>query len=364
MLNKQEVSFPLFQLVNEQGEYSGDIIQDFDPKLLVELYEWMLRVRQYDSRLLKMQRQGRIGTYAPFRGQEAAQIGSAFALEKEDWIFPSYRDLAACLVHGMPLSQIIKFVKGHFDGGKTPEGVNVFPVQIIIAAQTLHATGNAWASKLKGERKVTVSYFGDGATSEGDFHEALNFASVYQVPVIFFCQNNHWAISVPLEKQMASETIAQKALAYGMKGIRVDGNDCLAVYKAMKESIESARSCGGPILIEAVTYRQGPHTTADDPTKYRSQDEVERWISRKDPIARLKTLLSTEGLWSEEKEASLLQEVNLEMTRIVEEVEQLMAPAPHEIFNHVFTEPNPMLAAQQREMKERGSKKGAIRIND
>ncbi|WP_018664487.1 pyruvate dehydrogenase (acetyl-transferring) E1 component subunit alpha [Heyndrickxia acidiproducens] len=359
MLEKQTPSFPLFQILDVEG--NCDCLHEFDRGLLLHMYQWMLRSREYDIRLLKMQRQGRIGTYAPFKGQEAAQIGSAFPLEKQDWIFPSYRDIAACMVHGMPLSQVLKFVKGYFEGGKSPDGIPIFPIQIIIAAQTLHAAGCALAAKLKGEKSVSVCYFGDGATSQGDFHEALNFASVYKAPVVFFCQNNQWAISVPLARQMASETIAQKAVAYGIKGVRVDGNDVLAVYQVMKEAVESARRGEGPVLIEAVTCRIGPHTTSDDPAKYRNQKEVEAFAMQKDPLTRMKKLIFKEGLWTEEEEQQFLKQANSEMTAIVAEIEKTNPTSPDETFNHVYASPGALLAEQQQDLKHLLKQKGAFR---
>src|SRR5699024_5780442 len=202
---------------------NGEVLQSIDDisdEELIEMYKWMVKSRIYDERSMKYQRQGRIGTYAPFKGQEAAQVGSAFALNKDDWIYPSYREGAASLVHGISMSQLFLYTMGHFKGLSQTEA-NIFPIQIIIAAQCLHAVGGAWASKYKESGDVSVAYLGDGGTSEGDFHEALNFAGLYELPVVFFVQNNQWAISVPFSKQTASKTIAQKALAYGIDGIQV-----------------------------------------------------------------------------------------------------------------------------------------------
>ncbi|WP_431030410.1 pyruvate dehydrogenase (acetyl-transferring) E1 component subunit alpha [Lysinibacillus sp. LZ02] len=271
----------------------------------VDMYKHMLRARTFDDIALKYQRQGKIGTYAPIRGQEAAQVGSTFALTQKDWIYPSYREIASMLVHGMPMKQFFCYVMGKMAGMHLKD-IPIFPIQIIIGAQLLHAVGGAWASKYKDEDSVSVAYMGDGGTSEGDFHEALNFAGVYKLPVIFFIQNNQWAISVPIEKQTASRSIAQKALAYGITGIQVDGNDVLAVFEVMKLAVEKAKK-GEPVLVEAITYRQGPHTTADDPTKYREKDEVEQWL-KNDPIIRMKKLLLSRNLWSEEQEEAFLKE--------------------------------------------------------
>lgn len=353
MIDQNELQIEMVQLLDENGNGEEETLHSFSDDVLITLYQWMRKARVVDERLLKMQRQGRIGTYAPFSGQEAAQIGSVLALDKDDWLFPSYREMAACLAHGMPLTQIFHYVRGHVLGGKTPAGLNIFPIQIIIGAQTLHATGCAWATKLKGERHVSVCYFGDGATSEGDFHEALNFAAVYQVPVIFFCQNNHYAISVPIQKQTASRTIAQKALAYGMKGVLVDGNDVLAVYQTMKEAVQMAREEKGPVLIEALTYRLGPHTTSDDPTKYRSEEEVERWKRTKDPLHRLRKLLEKRNIWTDAQEEAFVAQVNDEVTKAYEEAASVEAPSLADIFRYVYDEPSPLLYEQQQEVIRR-----------
>lgn len=271
----------------------------------IEMYKHMVQGRIFDGIALKFQRQGKIKTYPPIRGQEAAQVGSAYALTSNDWIYPSYRDIAASFVHGMPIDKFFCYTMGKMAGQHLTD-LSIFPIQIVIGAQFLHAVGGAWASQYKGEDSVSVAYMGDGGTSEGDFHEALNFAGVYKLPVVFFIQNNQWAISNPIHKQTASQTIAQKALAYGITGIRVDGNDVLAVYEATKLAIEKAKN-GEPVLIEAVTFRQGPHTTADDPTKYRDQAEVEQWLTN-DPIERMKKFIVSTGLWDERQEEELLKE--------------------------------------------------------
>lgn len=349
MYEENQLNFEQIQLLDEQGHMkSKSTISD---DTLLEMYRWMLKARLIDEKLLRLQRQGRIGTYAPFSGQEAAQIGSALALEKHDWICPSYRDLAACMVHGMPFEQVMQYVKGHLHGGKTPDGINIIPIQIIIAAQTLHAVGIAFASKLKKEQSVSVSYFGDGATSEGDFHEALNFASVYQLPVVFFCQNNKYAISVPLKQQMASRTIAQKAIAYGMKGVQVDGNDVIGVYEVMKEAVDRARSGQGPTLIEADTYRLGPHTTSDDPNKYRPKEEELEWIRQKDPILRLRKLLEGKALWTWGNEEKLINDLQLELDNQIQEIEQHDPPKIEESFHYVYSKMNPQLVEQQKMIK-------------
>lgn len=343
-----------YQILDLNGDADESAISELniDDTTLLSMYEWMLKGRKMDKKLLNMQRQGRIGTYSPFSGQEAAQIGSAIALKNTDWMFPSYRDMGACLVHGVPIRQIVRYFSGHIEGSSTPEDVNVMPLQIIIAGQIPQAAGCAWASKLRGENDVTITYFGDGATSQGDFHEGLNFASVFKVPAIFFCQNNHWAISVPFHKQTGSETIAQKAIAYGMKGIRVDGNDILAVYKATKEAIERARKNEGPTLIEAVTYRIGPHTTSDDPTKYREKQEVEEW-SERDPIVRLELYLKKRGLLTDEQKQDLDNELEQEVLNEIKLAEETTPTSLEQVFDHVYDEPYTLLQEQKDEVVQR-----------
>ncbi|AUI37093.1 pyruvate dehydrogenase (acetyl-transferring) E1 component subunit alpha [[Bacillus] caldolyticus] len=357
MFDPDQLSVEVVQILDENGNGDEGKLAAFSDEWLLRAYREMRRARVIDERLLRMQRQGRIGTYAPFSGQEAAQIGSALALHKDDWIFPSYREVAVCLMHGMPLEQFFHYVQGRLSGKRMPDGVNIFPTQIIIAAQTLHAVGCAWASKLKGEPHVSVAYFGDGATSEGDFHEAMNFAAVYNVPVIFFCQNNQYAISVPYRKQTASRTIAQKALAYGMKGVLVDGNDVLAVYETMKQAVEAARRGEGPMLIEALTYRLGPHTTADDPTKYRRPEEVETWRA-KDPLRRLRLLLERRGLWTEAQEDALVAQVNDEVTAAYEEAIASKSGSIVDAFDCVYSEAPKLLAEQKDEVMRRKQRSG------
>ena len=315
LLNSEMINVQTVQYLDENGMKLHEV-ESVSTNELLEMYKWMVKSRVFDERAMKYQRQGRIGTYAPFKGQEAAQIGSAFALEKNDWIYPSYREVASSLVHGMPMSQFFLYTMGHIKGQHQPD-INIFPVQIIIAAQCLHAVGGAWASKYKGEDGISVAYVGDGGTSEGDFHEALNFAGVFKLPVIFFVQNNQWAISVPFSKQTASASIAQKALAYGIDGIQVDGNDVIAVYLTMKEAVKRARE-GKPTLIEAITYRQGPHTTADDPSKYRNQDEEAEW-KFKDPLKRVKTYLINNELWNESLDEKEYEKAEEMVTQAFEE---------------------------------------------
>ncbi|GGE08175.1 pyruvate dehydrogenase (acetyl-transferring) E1 component subunit alpha [Marinithermofilum abyssi] len=316
----------------------------------LDLYRWMVKVRLFDRRAVILQRQGRIGTYAPLEGQEAAQVGSALALGREDWIFPSYREHGVSMIAGMPLAHILLYWMGRVEGNTAPEGVRVLPPYVPIATQMPQAMGAAWASKLKRESSLAIAYFGDGATSEGDFHEACNFAGVFQLPVLFFCQNNQYAISVPFSRQSATSTVAEKGQAYGIPSVRVDGNDVLAVYHVTAEAAERARNGGGATLIEAVTYRQGSHTTADDATRYRDPEEVRIWVEERDPVDRCRRLLEREGLLSEEYIASWEECCKKEIQEAVDAAERAKAPPPTHLFNHVFETLPPSLLRQREEL--------------
>ncbi|BCJ85468.1 pyruvate dehydrogenase (acetyl-transferring) E1 component subunit alpha [Effusibacillus dendaii] len=342
----------MYQILAEDGSVRGDLPELSDDKL-IEFYKWMLLTRLYDQRAFNLQRQGRIGTYAPFSGQEAAQIGSFAALKNTDWLATSYREMAGLIYHGLPMEHALLYSMGHPDGGKMPTNLNVLPVQIIIAGQVLHAVGAGLASKLRGESNIAVTYYGDGASSQGDVHEAMNFAAVYKAPVIFFCQNNHWAISVPVSKQMATPTIAQKAVAYGMEGIRVDGNDVLAVYSAMKYAADRARSGEGPTLIEAVTYRLGSHTTADDPTRYRNETELKEWQEKRDPLIRFRIFLENKGIWNEQQENEWREEAKQKIDAAVEKAESHPKAEPSSFFDHVYADLTGPLAEQKQDFVQR-----------
>lgn len=340
----------LTRILEADGSCQGGAdLPKLSPEQLLEMYRWMLLMRTFDTRAVTLHRQGRIGTYPPLQGQEAAQIGSAFALQKEDWIFPSYRDQAALMVHGQTLERSLWYWMGREEGSVAPADANIFPIAIPIATQIPHAVGMAWAARLQGDTAATIVYFGDGATSEGDFHEGANFAAVFKVPCVLFCQNNHYAISLPVGDQTASETLAQKAAAYGMPGVRVDGNDILAVYKVTKEALARARSGGGPTLIEAVTYRTGPHTTVDDPHRYRSEDEVARW-QQMDPLERFRRFLEGQGHWHAELEEKMLAAARQQVAAAVEAAEALPPPQPEDIFDYVYATVPPHLQEQRDEL--------------
>lgn len=304
----------------------GEIVnEDLLPKLtddqLKEIMYRMVFTRTWDDRAVNLGRQGRLGFYAPVSGQEATMVGSEFALEKEDFICPGYRDMPQIVWHGLPLYQAFLYSRGHQHGGQIPDGVNVLMPQIIIGAQILHAMGIAMGYKLKKQKQVVITYTGDGGSSEGDFYEGLNFAGVYKLPVIFFVQNNGYAITTPFAKQTAALSIAHKAVAAGIKGVKVDGMDVLAVIKAVQDAAERGRNGEGATLIEAVTYRFRPHSLSDDATKYRTKEEEGQW-NEKDPIARLAKYLEKKGLWTDEDTARVKDEAKAKVNEQIKKAEQ------------------------------------------
>ena len=335
-------------ILDSDGKLDTSLEPDLAPGDLKRLYRSMVLGRRLDERMVRLQRQGRIGTFAPIKGQEASQIGSVFSLRPNDWMVPSFRETAAMIWRGWPIEKLLQFFAGYLEGGVPAPNQHDLPVTIPVATQLPHAVGLAYAAQYRGDDVVVMAYFGDGATSEGDFHEAMNFAGVWHVPVVFVCQNNQWAISVPLKKQTHSRTIAQKALAYGFSGLQVDGNDVLAVYAATHEAVERARAGDGPTLIECVTYRLGVHTTADDPTKYRTNEEVEAW-ERKDPLTRFGEYLKKKNLLEE----GLEEQVDAEIAAAVERFESLGAPDPLTMFDHAYATPPADLLAQREAMARR-----------
>lgn len=352
-----EQLFPVRQVLSADGRLLEPLPAFLAPQQLKDVYRHMVYLRVFDQRCLNLQRQGRMGTFAPFSGQEASQVGSAYLLRPDrDWIFPTYRDHGAMHVMGVPFVNILRYFMGDEKGSRAPDGVNAFPISIPIATQLVHAVGAAWAGKLRGEDTVAVGYAGDGGTSPGDFHEALNFAAVFKVGAIIFIQNNRYAISTPNSRQFNTPTIAQRALAYGITGVRVDGQDVLAVLSVMHEAIERAKSGGGPTLVESVTFRYGPHTTSDDPKRYRTKEELEEWQAR-DPIERLRRYLSAQGGWSESDDEALWESAREQVAAAVAEAEAMPRPSVDEMFDHLYAEPTPNLVQQKAYLKAYLAKK-------
>ncbi len=335
----------------------------------LDVYRAMVRIRILDDRMMTLQRQGRIGFYGACTGQEAAYLAAVAALEPTDWIFPALRESAAMLMRGFPLVPYIAQVFGNAldvtKGRQMPShpaarSVNQVSWGSCIGTQLPHAVGAAWAAKLKGDATVTLGCMGDGATSEGDFHVAMNFAGVFKVPVVFLCQNNHWAISVSSKRQTASESYAVKAVAYGIPGVKVDGNDAEAVYAAAVEAVARARSGGGPTLIEADTYRIGAHSSSDDPTRYRDQAEVEA-AKKRDPIEGLFRKLVARRLWDAARDQALRAELLAEVNAAIAEAEAGPPPAVETLFDDVYAELPWHLREQKAELlealaEERGEK--------
>ncbi len=340
-----------FEILNSNGEIINEKdLPDFTEEELLYLYKTMLYTRVIDEKALSYQRQGRMLTYAPNSGQEAAQIGSAYAMKDEDWLVPAFRELGAWLVKGVPLKSIYLYWYGNEWGSHTPEDVRVLPVSIPIASHLQHATGIGMANNIKGERSVALGYVGDGGTSHGDFHEALNFAKVFNAPVVFVIQNNQYAISTHISKQTMSENLALKAVAYGMPGILVDGNDIFAMYAATKEAIERARNGEGPSLIEAYTYRLGAHTTSDDPSKYREEEEVEVWKD-KDPVLRFEIYLKNKGILTDGWKEKTIDELGKEVMSTFESIENKSDTEIDDIFKYHYETMPPQLEEQLNDYK-------------
>jgi len=335
-------------ILDENGRVDSGLEPKIDDEMLIRIYRTMLLGRRFDERLLQLQRQGRIGTFPPISGQEAAQVGAVAAIRPEDWLVPSFRETAAEIWRGRTLDNIIIANNGLNEGGIMPDDGRDFPISIPVGSQIPHAVGLAWAAKYRQTDEIVMVFFGDGATSEGDFHEAMNFAAVLQTPLVFVCQNNQWAISIPISGQTHSNTLVQKAVAYGMPGIRVDGNDILAVYAAAEEAVRRARDGKGPTLIECVTYRLLMHTTADDPKRYRSQTEVDQWHQR-DPLRRYEKYLLDKGILNRKSIDDLSARINQDIQTAVDQAETQMQSMgdPLEMFDHLYAEMPPYLEKQK-----------------
>ena len=346
-LKKQQL-----QILDPKGKI---ITPDLDPSLdkdtLLKIYDMMVLGRVADTKALQYQRQGRMLTYAPNRGQEAAQLGAVAAMAPQDWLVPAFRELNAMMYRGVPLEKMFLYWYGNEWGSHFDEDVRVLPIDIIIGSQVNHAAGIAYASKIQKKNEVAVTFIGDGGTSHGEFYEGLNFGAAFDVPMVIVVQNNQYAISTPRRKATKAETLAQKAIAAGIEGIQVDGNDILAMYVATKTAIDHARSGKGPVLIEAVTYRLGPHTTSDDPTIYRKDEEVSEWEA-KDPMIRFKQYLIDKKWWTEAKDKKLFEE---KAEYVGETFKKVEASGPEDlldIFQYTYADMTPQLKEQYETHKK------------
>jgi pyruvate dehydrogenase E1 component alpha subunit len=356
-LQKIEKEFKTFQILNEEGEVVNDkALPDLSDEQLQELMRRMVYTRIWDQRAISLNRQGRLGFYAPTAGQEASMLGSQFALEKEDFILPGYRDIPQIVFHGLPLYQAFLWSRGHMKGMELPEGLNIIPPQIIIGAQITQTAGVALGFKKRNKKNIAITYTGDGGASQGDFYEGMNFAGAYGAPAVFVVQNNGFAISVPVEKQSAAKTIAQKAVAVGIHGVQVDGMDVLAVYTATKEARERAINGEGPTLIETITYRYGPHTMAgDDPTRYRTKDLDNEW-EKKDPLVRFRKYLEQKGLWSEEKETQVVDQAKEDIKAAIKQADETPKQKVTDLIEIMYEELPYNLKEQYEEYKAKESK--------
>jgi 2-oxoisovalerate dehydrogenase E1 component alpha subunit len=339
-------------LLDPKGKVSelDDLPIDLGEKDLLELYRLMVITRRLDKEAINLQRQGQLGVYASCLGQEAAQIGSAHALGDEDWVFPTYRELGAAVARDVDIASLLHVWRGTWPGLHDIYETRFALQTIPIATHALHAVGFSMGARLDKKPIVSLVYFGDGATSEGDLHEAMNFGTIYDAPCVFFCQNNGYAISLPFESQSRGPTLAHRAIGYGMPGIRVDGNDVLACYAATKRAVDRARAGDGPSFIEAITYRMEGHSTSDDPTRYRTKEDLQRWAAL-DPLIRVELHLKENGLWDEGFIETIEQEARERTTRLRDGIYDAGHPDPLELFDHVYLNPPPQFERQREQLK-------------
>ncbi|HEY6873672.1 MAG TPA: pyruvate dehydrogenase (acetyl-transferring) E1 component subunit alpha [Geobacteraceae bacterium] len=340
------------EVLDPRGNADEALLPPFPDEEIRRIYELLVLARAFDERALTLQREGRIGTYPSILGQEAAQVGSALAIGKEDRVFPSFREMGAQIALGYPIPLLFRYWAGDERGMRSPDDLDVFPICVSVGTHLPHAAGAALAAQLRGDRCAVVAYFGDGATSKGDFHEAFNMAGVFGLPVVFICQNNQWAISVPVERQTAAKTLARKAWAYGFEGVQVDGNDVFAVCRATGAALEKARGGGGPTFIECLTYRLADHTTADDASRYRPDAEVEEWRNR-DPLLRLRLFMERKGLWSDADENEAWERARGTIDEAVREAESAPPPEPGEMFDFACANLSPRQQRQREELEVR-----------
>jgi len=332
IIEKFEIEY--LQVLGEDGRCDEKLMPKLSDEQIKKLYETMVLARTFDDKAFSMQRQGRIGTYIQAKGQEASQIGAIFAIEDKDWLFPMYRSIAALIARKQPMHKVLQYFGGDIKGLESPKEVNNFPISIPVGTQTLHAVGAAWAAKLKKDKNVSLAFVGEGGTSKADFLTGMNFAGVFQVPAVLICENNQYAISVPRKIQTYAETFAQKAIAFGFKGIQVDGNDVFAVYKVVKEAVDNARSGKGPTFIECYTYRLADHSTSDDALKYREKKEVE--------------------LLDDAYKEKTAKEAKEKVEKEVEIYEKLPMPNKEDTFKNMFEEMPFQLKEQYEEFMKNG----------
>lgn len=342
-----------FNKLSQDGTLAGS--STLDLKEVLEALHLMVLARTFDEKGIAMQRQGRFGTFSSVRGQEASIVGAAMALDPtRDWLAPQYRELPALIRHGYPLENFALYFLGNLGGAVIPQHVNMLPLQISLGAQVPQAVGIAWGLKQQGSDGVVTTFFGDGTSSEGDIHESLNLAGVVKAPVIFFLQNNGWAISTPRESQTASKSLAVRALGYGIHGVTVDGNDLLAVHEVMQEAVARARAGEGPTLIESITYRTGAHNTADDPTRYLNDEVYQSWL-KKDPIDRVENYLRAIGEWDDTKAQELRDQCAEEVDQAMNIARNTPVPTAGALFDHVYADPPERLVRQREQWVNRNA---------
>jgi pyruvate dehydrogenase E1 component alpha subunit len=339
------------RILDEAGNADDALMPSLGEADIRRLYELLILSRTFDKRAISLQREGRIGTYPSMLGQEASQVGSAYALAGTEWIFPSFREMGMFITLGYPIHLLFQYWAGDERGLRIPDGLNIFPVCVSVGTQIPHAVGAAMGARIRRDNRAVVCYFGDGGTSKGDFHEGFNLAGVFRLSLVFICQNNQWAISLPTGQQTAAATLAQKALAYGFEGVQVDGNDVFAVYRAVRDALVKAENGNGPTFIECFTYRMANHTTADDAGRYRSAEEVEAWRG-KDPILRLERFMSKKGLWNESYAKETAAKALDAVDEAVHQAENAPGPAPEEMLDYVTASLSPRQKRQRDEMMQ------------
>ena len=325
-----------------------------EDRVVLDLYRGMRRARVFDDRAMVLQRQGRLGVYPCFGGMEATQVGAALALEDGDWVLPTYRGTALAMLRGLPLEKILLCWRGHPAGYQVSRELRILPFYIPIANQIPHTAGIALSEKRRGSGNVALAFIGDGGTSEGDFHVGVNFAGAFQAPAIFVIENNGWAISTPTRVQTAAKNLASRAEGYGMPGVRVDGNDVLAMYHVTREAAERARRGEGPSIIEAITYRILPHTSSDDPGRYREETEAQVWRTGRDPGKRLRAYLESREMWSEEQEQDLIRNMEAEIKAAMDQADQAPEIQAEALLDHIYAEPLTEMKEQLAEIRSLG----------